>query len=896
MMLDLTRHQHFRWFSTLLILFIIVVVSGTAYTLQRLRTEALNKHFELAAMHARLFENYLTHTLTLIGLTLGHVTELDTQALNPKQLAKRLHNMLRYTPAIRSLSLLDSQGQIIASSNVRNLGTVPLLPHTDEWLPPASQTRTLLRSARVWEGRDFYNGRPTSNKHPAAFNEHIFLPLLLEPAKPNEPRALAAVNPDFMLNYFLANIPIEQGIVDVLRYDGSLLFSTHLQAAPGELYLLPAEIDLSNQEFGFLHKHYDQDATISAFRASRHFPLLVLVFFDQAWVLSAWQKEAKNIASIVGFSLLLLILVSLSAYHFLRKAAQREQHAQQQMSLAAKVYAESEEGIMVMDHEQKMLLINPAFTRITGYTHQDLKHISISSLFTHVGDAKCSQEMWHSLHQNGHWHGEIVNRHKNGKPIDMELKWLQLSAEQGESIRYVAIFSDITEQKCAEIQLRQLSLAIEQSPGSVVITDLNANIEYVNKNFCETTGYSYAEVIGQNPRILNSGLTSKDTYDDLWKSLSNGQAWEGDFFNRRKDGSTYIEHALIAPLFNDGHATHYVAVEYDITEIHTLTENLRQAKEAAETANHVKDAFIANISHELRTPLNAILGFAQILQESQDIPSHHQDEAARIYHSGQQLLSLVTDVLDLTKIGASQIKLFLQETHTALFFQELVDLFRIRAAAKSLQFKYHRQTPLPHSIYIDPKRLRQALNNLVMNAIKFTEQGSIKLQVAYVEQELHIHVEDTGIGIAVGHQTNIFQAFAKIQGQTYKQGSGLGLSITHKIVELMGGRIELESQLGQGSCFRLYIPITVTHHKKEPSLAATQPTLTSKSTHSNEKFVLDKSQHKKLLGFLEHGAMTELISYLEQLSETSDCPLEILELLDLAKSFQLDEIQQRLAS
>ncbi len=891
---DFSRRYSFRWLSVWLILFSLVVVSGTAYTLQRLYSEAVNQHYELAAMHARLFENYLTHHLNLIGLTLGHALELDSNTsntLDTTQTTARLHDMLRRSPSIRSLSLIDAQGRIIASSNPRNLQQQINL---EALLPPASQTQALLRLERIWQGRDFYNGRPASDTQPAAVNQRIFLPLLLEPPNADAPRALAAVNPDFMLNYFLNSIPIEQGVVDVLRYDSRLLFSSDAHQPPGQLRSLPHHIDLSNKEFGRLDKNAAAQASFGAFRASRHFPLVVQVFFAQEWGLSAWRAEAKSIASVVSFSLLSFLLVSFAAYYFLRKAAQREREAQRQTRLAAKVYAESEEGIMVIDAQQKVLLINPAFTRITGYSWRDLQVRGDAYLLAHLSQLKDAQDVWQVLQQQGHWRGEIQHRHKNGQPIYIELKLSQLSTKSSETVRYVAIFSDITEQKQANMQLRQLSLAVEQSPSSVVIADLDGNIQYVNKAFCDITGYRYEEVIGQNPRILNSGLTPKETYEEMWEYLTNGQAWEGDFFNRRKDQSIYIEHAQIAPLFTEGRATHYVAVKHDISEMRALTENLRQAKEAAEAANRVKDSFIANMSHELRTPLNVILGFAHILQEAEDMPPQHKDEAVRIYRSGQQLLALVNDILEISKVETTQIELSLQETLIVSFLEEIAELFRAQANAKKLNFIYRSQN-LPHSVQTDSQRVRQLLSHLLNNALKFTEQGSVELAADYADGRLHLRIKDSGIGIPREHQDSIFQAFTKIQKQSYKQGSGLGLFLARKIIKLLDGQLAMESQAGQGTCFDLILPMKTLRQTASSQVPTDAPTPTAQAKSAKQKnSALNAQQRAELSVLLDNGAMTELIDYLEKLHQQADDSAEIAELFSLAESFQLDEIQQKL--
>lgn len=243
-------------------------------------------------------------------------------------------------------------------------------------------------------------------------------------------------------------------------------------------------------------------------------------------------------------------------------------------------------------------------------------------------------------------------------------------------------------------------------------------------------------------------------------------------------------------------------------QIHALQQTLLTAKQQAEAANYAKSAFITNMSHELRTPLNAILGFAQITLQSAKLPEELQPQIEKIYRSGEYLLTLINDILDLSKVETGHIELFPQEISVWHFFEEIVDMFRFHAEQKGIGFHYHPDTSLPHTLQADPKRLRQIVLNLLGNAVKFTEQGHVTLNAAYQGGCLQLGVEDTGIGIAAEHLQEIFRPFAQTGKDRYKtQGTGLGLSITRKIAEIMGGEISVSSELGTGSCFQIRIPL-----------------------------------------------------------------------------------------
>jgi signal transduction histidine kinase/CheY-like chemotaxis protein len=243
-------------------------------------------------------------------------------------------------------------------------------------------------------------------------------------------------------------------------------------------------------------------------------------------------------------------------------------------------------------------------------------------------------------------------------------------------------------------------------------------------------------------------------------------------------------------------------------ELVNSVENLSIARNKAEEANRAKSAFLANMSHELRTPLNAILGFAQVMQSSSELPEQHKHHVKSIYNGGHYLLTLINDILDLAKVEAGRIELFKEEVHLKQFFQDVVEMFRYRAENKNIYFDYETETALPYVVEADPVRLRQVITNLLSNAVKFTEAGGVCLRLSYSNNELHIWVEDTGPGIDPADHQKVFKPFSQVGCSHYKsQGTGLGLAITLKIINLMKGRITLQSELGKGCCFYVILPL-----------------------------------------------------------------------------------------
>ncbi|MDB9519918.1 ATP-binding protein [Roseofilum reptotaenium CS-1145] len=250
-------------------------------------------------------------------------------------------------------------------------------------------------------------------------------------------------------------------------------------------------------------------------------------------------------------------------------------------------------------------------------------------------------------------------------------------------------------------------------------------------------------------------------------------------------------------------------------QVRQRTVELQVAKDEADSANHAKSEFLANISHELRTPLNGILGYAQILSYT-ELPTQKQRDGIHIIHqSGTHLLSLINDILDLSKIEARKLELVPKPVHLPSFLQSVVEICQVRAEVKGIDFIYQTNSPLPEGVSIDDKRLRQILLNLLSNSIKFTDRGSVTLSVDVVDLSetqatLIFKVIDTGVGIAPEDMAKLFEAFEHVgDAQKQGEGTGLGLPISQRIVHLMGGEIEVKSELGEGSEFSFILELPV---------------------------------------------------------------------------------------
>ena len=394
----------------------------------------------------------------------------------------------------------------------------------------------------------------------------------------------------------------------------------------------------------------------------------------------------------------------------------------------------------------------------------------------------------------------------------------------------------ISERETAELvsaSLRQLSLAVEQSPNSIVITNLRAEFQYVNDAFLKNAGYLRHEVLGMSASMLQSSATRKDTLEQLWATLAEGRVWRGEFINRRRDGTDYIESATVAPLRQlDGTVTHYVSVMQDITEIKRMTveleryrdhlevlvaqrtEELEKARHEAEAANQAKSAFLANMSHEIRTPMNAIIGLGHLLRRS-DVSDEQGVQLLKIDGAAKHLLAVINDILDLSKIEAGQMDIEEIDFTLGAVVNDVRSQLDEQATAKGLRIDTSGADG-SLSLCGDPTRLRQALLNYGNNAVKFSDHGTVSIRTKILETIgdvllLKFEVADEGIGISAAQQATLFESFTQADASMSRLygGTGLGLAITRHLAKMMGGDAGVDSQLGVGSTFWFTVRIRV---------------------------------------------------------------------------------------
>ena len=370
-------------------------------------------------------------------------------------------------------------------------------------------------------------------------------------------------------------------------------------------------------------------------------------------------------------------------------------------------------------------------------------------------------------------------------------------------------YDDVTTRKRAEETLRKLSRAVEQSPTSIVITDREARIEYINARFTTLTGYTPEEVLGQNPRVLNSGETPHETFREMWTTILAGLEWRGEFHNRKKNGDLYWEEAVVSPLKNNaGEITHFIAVKEDITARKQAEQKLKAVLGELERSNRDLEQFAYIASHDLQEPLRLVASFVQLLgQRYRGKLDADADQFIGFAVDGaQRMQTLIQDLLAYSRVGR-ETRPFVPVDCGAIMTQVLQTLsLAIREQQAVVTYD-----PLP-TVPGDPIQLGQLFQNLVANALKFHRDEPPRVHVGAVltedKKSWQFAVRDNGIGIDAAFYERIFVIFQRLHGRSKYPGSGIGLSICKKIVELHGGRIWVDSVKDRGTVFYFTLPCT----------------------------------------------------------------------------------------
>ncbi|MEY4344661.1 MAG: hypothetical protein RL032_493, partial [Pseudomonadota bacterium] len=685
--LDKSLQRNRLVFGACVVVVLMVVVGLVGYNLWRLRVATIESQLDAVAQDAGAFEEHLTQTLSVIDLNLVSLAEQSGHDA-------ALQALLRNARYLRSVSVVGGGGTVISSSEPRNVG---LRFSGAGFLPAATSAFPALRVGPLIGGRDLFNAKAIAVGDQAPAQSFMAVQRDVPLASGTTITLVAVINPDYFLNYYDRQIDGSDVQVQLLRVDGGLLLSTAERYLPGQAADAQLLGLLAKSESGRVQQSASGGAMgrLTGYRASRFFPVVLVVHTDTDHALVMWHQELRNTLLFTLGALGSVLGVALFFFRrFQRLAAERA-------------------------------------------------------------------------------------------------VWVQALDTQKYALDQHAIVSR---------------------------TDAHGIITYANDKFCLISGYSRDELIGQNHRLIKSDHHPEQFYSQLWDTITSGQVWHGELCNRCKTGELYWVNATIVPLRGpDGFVKEYIGIRTDITDRKKIESSLEVAKIAAEQASVSKSQFLANMSHEIRTPMNAILGMLKLLQRTL-LTEKQKDFAEKAEGAARSLLGLLNDILDFSKVEAGKMELDIRTFAMAQLQRDVNVILSSSLTTKPVYLSFEVDPAVPAQLLGDDMRLQQILVNLGGNAIKFTEQGTVSVQVRMVmdsagDKRVEFSVRDSGIGIAPQYMAHIFDGFTQAESSTTRRfgGTGLGLAICQKLVRMMGGELKVISKLGEGSCFYFAVALPEVH-------------------------------------------------------------------------------------
>ncbi len=460
------------------------------------------------------------------------------------------------------------------------------------------------------------------------------------------------------------------------------------------------------------------------------------------------------------------------------------------------------DAYIALDREWRFLEVNP---------------VAESEIFNRPADELVGEVFWdlYPGGRDGVFHKQYEEAFRQQVPIHFEAKshirdvWLEVYACPNKE-RLDVYFRNITERKQIEMALRASEERFRQladsMPQLVWTATPEGVVDYYNQRYREFSGIQTARRWRWAPIIHPEDLRS--TVEAWRKAVRSGEMYEIEHRVKRADGSFNWYLSRGVPVFDDqGKIIHWYGTATDIHAYKCAEEELLKAKEIAEAANRAKSEFLANMSHEIRTPMTVFMAAVDHLLQIDQNPEHRQ-LLAMADQSAQQLLALIDDILDLSRIEARRVEIEEIEFDPRSCVRKIIDMLKLQAQEKNLHLEFEFAANLPTRITSDSDRLEQILTNLISNAIKFTHEGSVRVTVAVRQNMLEFAVRDTGIGIPEEKRDRLFQNFSQIDSSFKRRygGTGLGLAICKGLVELMGGEISVQSREGYGSTFSFTLP------------------------------------------------------------------------------------------
>jgi PAS domain S-box-containing protein len=463
------------------------------------------------------------------------------------------------------------------------------------------------------------------------------------------------------------------------------------------------------------------------------------------------------------------------------------------------------------NNEGKVEFCNSKFTELFGYSSEDIPTVEdwFKLAYPDPSYRNLVKEQWTKSFTRKIGSPRSAMREYNITCRDGKVRVVEIYSIRNNDNVY-NIFKDITAEKEITLQIRKLSEAVYQNPSTIVITNKQGTIEFVNPRFTETTGYTYEEAIGQNPRVLKSGNMPKEFYSTLWATILSGKTWHGEFLNKKKNGELYWEDATIAPILDDNkEIVSFIAIKENITEKKLALEALKKSEIALKEANATKDKFFSIIAHDLRGPIGTISNLAELLTSpSSSINESQRNEFIKaIYQSSNSTFNLLENLLNWAKSQAGNLNINIKPFFVGEAINETIEPLHEQLKSKEISLTTEIEKELKG--YGDINLFSTVVRNLVSNAIKFTlAKGKISIKAAIKQTHIEISVIDNGVGIDPTNLKNLFilGPSQSTEGTNNEKGTGMGLLIVKEFVEKNGGEIWVESKPNKGSTFTFSIP------------------------------------------------------------------------------------------
>lgn len=480
--------------------------------------------------------------------------------------------------------------------------------------------------------------------------------------------------------------------------------------------------------------------------------------------------------------------------------------------------------LSIADVKGDITYVNDKFCEVSGYIREELIGRNHSVLKSGEHDPAFYRDLWRTIANGKVWNGIIKNRKKNGDGYWVRATIMPVLGPDEKPIKYISIRTDITERKSVEEELdRQRSLfeaVFRDIPDVLVLKDIDDRIVRCNPALKQVLGYEADEIIGMSSgEFYQHVIASPEDGGESKDFNVNDMSGRCEVTLRRKSGERFFAETFCTPIRRQSEqVVGHLCVVRDVTESKLAEEALIAARDAAHAANTVKSEFLAHMSHEIRTPMSGVLGMADILLDL-NLSEEAKRRVFTIKDVTRSLVRIINDILDMSKLEAGKMEVEMTDFHLPSLIEECLAVFEEKRSgqrSQGLNLETQLSADFPHGVQSDPTRVRQVLLNLVGNAVKFSEQGSVTVEGSVIPAEdgqpfLRIAVRDTGIGIEPEALGKLFSEFTQADASISRrfEGTGLGLSICKRLVHLLGGEVGVESVVGEGSTFWFTLPLVL---------------------------------------------------------------------------------------